>query len=385
MVRVLSISTLFPSAERPGFGRFVARQFDALAERGDIDLTVINPIAKPLLAGGGCPDPSYAFPVHHLPFATIPMLGARWNPALIARAASPLVHRLHAEKPFDLIDAQFFFPDGPAAARVAKALNLPLSIKARGSDIHFWGTRRFARDAMLAAGRQAGGLLTVSEALRSDMIGLGMPASKIAVHYTGLDHAIYRPTQRDQARKALAIPTDGALLATIGNLIPLKGQALVIEALGQLPTTHLAIAGNGPDAAKLRTLAAKRGLTDRVHFLGSIAPEAIARLLSAADAMVLPSEREGLANVWIEALACGTPLVITDVGGAREVVTSPSAGRFVDRTPQAIVAGIRDLIANPSSQAEVSAHAARYSWVANAAQLAAHYRGLADAWRASFS
>jgi teichuronic acid biosynthesis glycosyltransferase TuaC len=106
-------------------------------------------------------------------------------------------------------------------------------------------------------------------------------------------------------------------------------------------------------------------------------PDRLAVLLAAADAMVLVSEREGLANAWVEALACGTPLVISDVGGAREVVTSASAGRIVERSSAAVVAGVRDLLANRPSQAEAAAHAERFSWDENAAQLAAYYARIA--------
>lgn len=378
-VRVLSISTLFPSGAKPGFGRFVERQASALAARKDIDLTVINPFAALPFHGPPQIDRSRAYVVHHLPFATIPHFGARWNPALIARAVLPLVRRLHAETPFDVIDAQFFYPDGPAAARIARDLRLPLSIKARGSDIHYWGHQPFARKQMLEAASQATGLLAVSAALKADMVTLGMDEAKISVHYTGLDHACFHPRSRLEARAASTgiAPAEGALMVTVGNLIAIKGQALVIEALADLPEARLVLAGQGPDEARLRELANRINVSERVHFAGSIAPDKLALLLSGADAMVLPSEREGLANAWIEALACGTPLVITDVGGAREVVTSPSAGRLVAHSTDAIAAAVADLLAKPPSQDEVAAHAARFSWEANAAQLAAHYQAIA--------
>lgn len=375
-LRVLSLSTLFPRPDKPGFGRFVARQFEALAERGGIDLTVIAPFGRPLRGGPTQLDHSRGYPVHYLPFPTIPKLGALWNARSIARAALPLVRRLHAAAPFDLVDAQFFFPDGPAAARIADALDLPLTIKARGSDIHYWGHQRFAGDQVRAAAKQARGLLAVSEALKADMAALGMEPGKIAVHYTGLDHGLFQPRPRQDVRQALAarVPNDGPLLASVGNLIALKGHAIAVEALTRLPGARLAIAGTGEEQANLGAMAQRLGLADRVHLLGSVEPAEIATLLCAADAMVLPSENEGLANVWIEALACGTPLVITNVGGAREIVTSLSAGRLVERNPAAIASAVRELLANPPSQAAVAAHASRFSWEANAAQLAAHYR-----------
>jgi teichuronic acid biosynthesis glycosyltransferase TuaC len=380
MIRVLSLSTLFPRADQPGFGRFVARQFEALAQRGDVDLTVISPIAKPLYAGQPSTELSRGYPVHYLPFATIPKFGARWNPALIAQAVLPLVRKLHAEKPFDLIDAQFFYPDGPAAARVATALGLPLSIKARGSDIHYWGQQGYARRQMLAAAERSSGMLAVSKSLNSDMAALGMPEDRIAVHYTGLDGELFKPVSRSTARAAVSeiVPPDGPLLVAVGNLVPLKGMDLIVPLPNFLTEpVRIVIAGSGPEEQKLRDLSRQLGMG--IVFAGSLPPERLAVLLAASDVMVLPSEREGLANVWIEALACGTPLVITDVGGAREVVTSASAGRLVKRTPEAIAAAVSDLLANPPKQSEVAAHASRFSWEANAAQLAAHYQQIAKA------
>src|SRR5690606_21152860 len=121
--------------------------------------------------------------VHHPRFTTIPHIGGDSNPARLARAVLPLARRLHGEKPFDLVDAQFFFPDGPAAAAIARALGIPLSIKARGSDIHHWTQRPKALSQIRDAAQAAAGMLAVSEALRGDMIALGLPPERIAVHY----------------------------------------------------------------------------------------------------------------------------------------------------------------------------------------------------------
>lgn len=392
-LRVLSLTTLFPRPGQPGnFGGFVARQYRALVERGEIDLTVINPVPQapwPLgrwllsAAERALPlhDGSRGYPVQYPRFAYVPRFGGRWNPALITRAVLPLVRRLHRENPFDLVDAQFFYPDGPAAAAIARALNLPLTIKARGSDISYWGQLPYAKTAILAAARLAGGSLAVSAALKAEMMALGMEPAKLHVHYTGLDHAVFHTRDQPTARAELAafatgaVPTSGHLLVTTGNLIPLKGQALVIAALQSLPGTRLLIAGNGPDERALRQQAEQTGLADRVHF-SSYAPDQLAVALSAADAMVLPSEREGLANAWIEALACGAPLVITDTGSAREVLTSPAAGRLVARTPAAIAAAVQDILSAPSDRAAVARHATRFSWDVNARQLTDHYARL---------
>ena len=393
-LRVLSLSTLFPSPQRASFGKFVEYQMKAVAARGDVDLVMINPLGIPpwplsqrepyrSLAANPAVSGLDGFTVHHPRFRLIPRIGADSNPARIARAVMPLVRQLHAEQPFDLIDAQFFFPDGPAAALIAAELGLPLSIKARGGDILYWGERPRALAQMLSAADQAAGMLAVSAALKHDMAALGMSEEKITVHYTGLDHSRFLPRPRTEARAkiaalpALAIPADGPLLVATGALIAIKGQRLAIAALQELPGARLALAGVGADEAALRGLAADLGLTERVHFLGQVSHDLLPLLFSAADAAVLPSEREGLANAWVEALACGTPLVIPAIGGALEVVRDASAGRIAARDPAAIAAAVRELLANPPSQAAAAANTARFNWDRNAAELVAFWQQLA--------
>ena len=388
MRRVLSIATLYPNAHMPRFGTFVARQMEALAARGDWDVTVVNPIGVPPLAIGRYKPLAEAavsgveggVEVHRPKFALVPGVGGPFNPMMIARAVLPLAKRLHAAEPFDLVDAQFFYPDGPAAASVAQALGLPLSIKARGADISHWGHKSYARAKMVAAAEQAARLLSVSAALGRDMAAIGLPEDKITIHYTGLDRELFRPLDRAGCRAELArdfgVAEGGALLATVGALISRKGQRFVVEALAELPDTQLVLVGTGPDRAALEELVRTRGLDGRVHFLGSLDHGRLPVVLSAADAMVLPSASEGLANAWVEALACGTPLVITNAGGARELVTGPGAGAIVERDAGAIAGAVRALLAEPPEREAVAAFVERFSWEANATALAEYYEGL---------
>ena len=176
---------------------------------------------------------------------------------------------------------------------------------------------------------------------------------------------------------ALGVPLDGRLLVTVGALIPRKGQVLAIRALALQPgDVRLALAGTGPDAATLIALAGELGLGERVHLLGSVSHDALPQLLSAADVMVLPTSSEGLANAWVEALACGTPIVIADAGGARELMISRDAGRIVARNPEPIAAGIAEVLTAPPAQQAVAAMVERFSWEANAAALAGYYNRL---------
>lgn len=393
MNRLLSISTLYPNSHTPRFGTFVARSLEALAARGDWGVTLINPIGVPpiafgkyrALAAAATDGTERGVNIYRPTFPLIPRFGARFNPALIARSVSALARRLHAEAPFDLVDAQFFYPDGPAAARIARDLGLPLSIKARGSDISYWGQRSFSRRAMVAASGQAAGLLSVSDALTEDMTQLGMDRSKISLNLTGLDRDRFRPLDHSGIRRRLSgelglqLTDEHPLLVTVGALIARKGQELVIASLPQLPAVQLLLVGSGEDRARLEAQSQVLGVDDRVHFLGSVDHDLLPIILSAADAMVLPSSNEGLANAWVESLACGTPLVICDAGGAREVVTSPDAGLIVERSVEGVTHGIRQILANPPAREAVAQMAEQFSWTANAASLAAYYSRLIQA------
>jgi teichuronic acid biosynthesis glycosyltransferase TuaC len=215
MMRVLSISTLFPSPPRPAFGKFVASQMAAVVARGDVDLVMVNPLGvppwplrlrAPYDAFAACPAVSHmgGLEVHHPLFTLFPLIGGDTNPARIARAVLPLARRLHAEKPFDLVDVQFFFPDGPAAAIVARDLGLPLTTKSRGHDIHYWRDRPKARAQMLAAANQAARMLSVSDSLGADMAAMGMPTKRIVTHYTGLDRDRFRLLPPDDVAQGMA-------------------------------------------------------------------------------------------------------------------------------------------------------------------------------------
>ncbi len=396
-MRILAISTLFPNPVRPAFGNFVGNQMRAAAAVDDVDLTMISPIGIP--PWPLCLKPPYrqlqtmppasqvsGITAHYPHFTLIPRIGGDTNPSRIVKAVLPLVRKLHAQQPFDLVDASFFFPDGPAAARIAAELDLPLTIKSRGADIHYWGQRPAALRQMLAAANQAVGLLAVSAALKADMIALGMPAEKIVVHYTGLDRDRFHPFERSTARAALAtgVPAlrdlgDAPLIVTPGALIARKGQAFAIEALSQLPEVHLALAGTGPDEASLRSLAASKALTHRVHFLGQVSHDTLPLLLCSANAMVLPSQSEGLANAWVEALACGTPIVIPNIGGARELLKDPAAGRLVARDSSAIAGAVKELLAAPPSQEQVAETVSHFSWEQNGARIAEFWRRIVAA------
>ncbi len=378
MLRVLTLSTLFPDATRPTFGPFVERQTLGLAAHPGVELRVVAPIGLPPfpLSALARYAPLRTLPVleqwqgltvHRPRFAHLPGL-SRFDPATLTSALLPLLRDIRRDFAFDVIDASFFWPDGPAAVALGRAFGVPVSIKARGADIHYWGGRFPALVTGAAQGAQ--GLLAVSSALKSDMVAMGMPGDRITVHYTGIDKGVFAVADRAAAKAALGIA--GPLIVSVGALIERKGQRFVIDALPALPDATLVLIGKGEDEAALRAQAASRGVADRVRFTGAIPAPEIASWLAAADVMALPSASEGLANAWVEALASGTPVVTCDIGGARELIDRPEAGRLVARDAGQIASAIADLLAAPPARDAVAATVERFSWAANAAALHAH-------------
>jgi teichuronic acid biosynthesis glycosyltransferase TuaC len=384
VLRVLTLSSLFPNAAQPVLGVFVERQTAALVALDDVEVQVVAPVGLPpwplSLHPHYRPRQSLAraeswqgLTVHRPCFRVWPRIGEAGAARAMARALLPMLKDLRRSFRFDVIDAQYFWPDGPAAMILARELGLPFSIKARGSDISYWPSRPGIGEQLVAAANAASGLLAVSSALRDDMIALGMPGDRIRVHYTGVDLDRFRSVDRAAAKRRLGI--EGPLLVSAGALIPRKGQAITIEALRRIPGATLLLIGDGPDRPALERLAERHGVQDRARFLGSQPHEALPELLGAADVSVLPTASEGLANVWVESLACGTPVVTTAVGGAREAIDRPEAGRLVARAPGAVAAAVNELLNTPTAAGQVRQAAERFSWQRNAAELRDHLIG----------
>jgi glycosyltransferase involved in cell wall biosynthesis len=381
MLRVLTLATLFPDITRPRLGPFVERQTLGLATHSNVELQVVAPIGLPpfpLSLHRHYRDFSNVpkmedwngLSVHRPRYMHLPGTKGRFDAGALAGRLTPLLTEIRRTFAFDIIDAEFFFPDGPAAITLGAHFGVPVSIKARGADIHFWGHQAPTADQVRLAGQSADGLLAVSKALKDDMVRIGMPSDRISVHYTGVDLEKFTVQDRAVAKAALGISSK--LIICVGALIPRKGQSLVIDALPHLSDTQLVLIGEGEDRARLSQQAEALGVEDRVTFTGNLPHEEIAAWLSAADVMALPSASEGLANAWVEALACGTPIVITNAGGAREVLTDDSAGRIVGRTASGVLLGLQSVFSNPPSRAACRQIAERFKWERNTEALVRH-------------
>jgi glycosyltransferase involved in cell wall biosynthesis len=287
------------------------------------------------------------------------------HPFLMAAGAFSTLRRLRAEGfEFDLIDAHYFYPDGVAALLLGKWFGRPVTITARGTDLNLY-PRRFplVRRMISYSARRAAASIAVSSALAETLRELGAAPERIHVLRNGVDLAIFRPVDRAAARGELGL--SGPVLVSVGHLIERKGHDLVVEALAMLPGCTLLVVGEGPQRTALSRLAVRLGVADRVRFLGEIAHERLPAIYGAADLLVLASSREGWPNVVLEAMACGTPVIASQVEGVPEMITSRDAGLILpERSAAAIAAAVEALLADSPSRAATRRHAEAFSWVA---------------------
>ena len=387
MIRLLTLTTLFPNDRRPRHGIFVANRLRRLCDTGRIEATVVA--ALPWFPGAYRESAEVAeretvmgIDVLHPRYLNIPGVGMRVQPDSLARALLDALdrHGLRANR-FDVVDAHYFYPDGVAAARVADALGLPLAISARGTDVNLIGDSPFARRRMLAAARRAQALIAVSSALAQKMTALGMPADRMHVLRNGVDADVFTPVDRNEARRRIGLCGDGRWIAGVGNLVPEKGFDLLIRATAALADARLLIVGEGPERGALESLA-HAVAPGRVEFRDNVSQAELRYVYAASDVLGLPSLREGWPNVLLEAIACGTPVAAASVGGVPEILRDGAPGRMVDeRTPRAWRDALR-IILDASMQPEaVRQYALAFGWDEVVARQAALYEQIVAARR----
>ena len=377
-VRTLLFSTLYPSSARPLHGIFVETRLRELLAHGGVQTRVVAPV--PWYWSGASANPRYAamantplresrhgIDVRHPRYVTLPKVGMTVAPFLLALGAYGAVRAVQQEGfDFDMIDAHYYYPDGVAAALLSRWLGKPLVITARGTDVNLIPQYRLPRLLIQWAARQARASVGVSAALVERMLSLHIDPARLHVMRNGVDPARFSPQAPAGARAHLGLRGTPVVL-TVGNLQEHKGQRLVVDAFALLrqahPQARLVVVGAGPDDALLRQRAATLGLQDAITFAGLVPNAELARWYSAADLLVLASSREGWPNVLLEAMACGTPVVATAVGGIPEVVQGAQVGRLVhQRSPEAFAAAMADLLQAQPDRSGVRAYAEGFSW-----------------------
>jgi teichuronic acid biosynthesis glycosyltransferase TuaC len=372
VIRTLTFTTLYPNAAQPHHGVFVENRLRHLLGTGDVLTRVVAPIPWFPFRGrmfGRYSDAASvtdvelrnSIEVHHPRYLVIPKVGMSVAPTSMYYATLGPIKRLLEQENCDIIDAHYFYPDGVAAIMLGHALNIPVVVTARGTDINLIPDHLVPRRQIQSAARKAAGIVAVSQALANGLVALGVPSERITVLRNGVDLDTFRPQNRELARKAMGI--SGPTLLSVGHLIERKGHDIAISALPALSDYSLLVAGDGPDRSRLGALAARLGVSERVRFLGIVRHEHLRQVYEAADALVLASSREGWPNVLLESMACGTPVVASAIWGNPEVVCRPEAGVLMEaRTPEGVVEGVERLFRRLPSRAATRAFAEGYSW-----------------------
>lgn len=373
-INVLLFSTLFPHEGEPTLGIFVENRLKNLLKQYEgLGATIIAPVpwfpfkngifgAYGRAARARKVEVRDNIVVHHPRYLVIPKIGMLLTPWFLYISAWRCYRKLRANgAKFDVIDAHYLYPDAVACSHLAKKAELPFVATARGSDVTQVGLMARPQKAILDAVKQASHTITVSANLKRDLVSMGARAADISVLRNGVDLGRFKEIGREERRKAYPA---GPIMIFAGWLIPRKRLDLVLAVTKLLPNVSTVIVGDGPLMAECREDVAKMGISSRVFFEGQQAPEDMASYFSLADVLLLPSDREGWANVLLEAMACGTPVVSRAIGGAPDLIQEDVAGRVVDGDDPVLLAeAVQEVIENQPMRSAVREYAARYDWV----------------------
>jgi glycosyltransferase involved in cell wall biosynthesis len=382
-MRVLVLTNLYPNPFHPTRAAFNRQQFRALATEHAVE--VISPISWLDERAARCKGASAlppnrrlvvdGIPVEHPRYFYPPRVLRNWYGHFFRRSARSAFDRACARFRPDIVLGSWAFPDGWAAVELAKRAKLPVVVKVHGCDILRGGAGLESDPGRLRrtveALRRADGVVAVSRHLADKVVGLGVAAEKVHVVYSGIDSTVFHPGSPDEARARLDLPTDAPTVLFVGNLEPVKGVDVLLDASARVAKTglkfHLRLIGLGPLKNQLEQRVRELGLEDRVRLLGALPHGQLGDWYRAVSLFVLPSRSEGVPSVLLEASACGTPFVASNVGGIPEVAQA-AGGRLVPPGDPAALADA--IVAAISTRAAGSVVAPSKTWDESAAELA---------------
>jgi teichuronic acid biosynthesis glycosyltransferase TuaC len=343
-MRVLVLSSVFPNLRDPLFGVFVKERITRIFQHCQV--IVVAPI--PWFPFGTLIRrserrnvPAFemidGLPVYHPRFLSVPGILKSLDGVFYFISLLPSLVRLRREFAFDLIDAHFVYPDGVGACLAGKWFRCPVTITLRGTigKLARFALRRRQIQWALSTARR---IFCVSRSLQGIALELGCDRQKVRVIPNGVNSVVFRPMEKVAARTRLGLPLERCILLSVGGLCERKGHHRIIEVLPELLMRHpdlllIVVGGPGPEGdmgPELMRLIKKLEMEPHVYLAGARPHDEIASWLAASDLFCLATRNEGMANVVVEALSCGVPVVTTRVGGNAEVVQDGVNGYLVD-------------------------------------------------------
>lgn len=368
-MRVLFVSNLFPSTDEPVRGLDNATLLPHIADTGvEVRVLALRPTLRPWRWGVNVREwdarpADRPFSPRYVGVPYVPRAGSRWNHRLAAAALDRGWKKTCGEFTPDVALASWLFPDGCAVAKLC-GKDLPYLLICQGTDAHGYLRDPIRRKAIVEAGNQSAGVVTRSGDLGRLLSEAGVEKAKLHTVFNGVDPATFQPGEKASERRSLSLPAQdaAAIVLFVGNFLPVKNPLLLVEATsrlaGDLPpersSLHLVLIGSGPMEGEIKAALQSSPLSG-VTFAGRRDSAEVARFMRAADVLCLPSWNEGLPNVVLEAVACGLPVVASDVGGIGEVIDRPSRGHLVPAGQAGpLVNRLRQVLADPVDQGATS-------------------------------
>lgn len=382
-MNILVFTSLFPNNENINRGVFIKERVRNYTLAGGAKVIVVAPVpyfpAIPFFPRWSqhrkIKKEEYldGIQVLHPRYITIPKIGMTLYGLLMFLSLFLFLKRLNNIFPIDIIDAHWVYPDSFAAVLFGKCIRRPVFVSARGSDINNYARQRIIKHLIYYTLRNATHIITVSAALRNIIVKeLGIETTKISVIPNGVDRGKFYLLEKKHTRDLLRIPKNKKIILTVGTLRQLKGQSILIEAVRQIPRNDvlLLIIGEGKDRTSLEDKIRQWDLADKVQLLGAKPHYELRFWYAVADLFALASEKEGCPNVVLEAMACGKPVITTDVGDICEIISSRKHGIIVEsRTPQAFASAIEEALYINWEEDAIQEYAAGFTWEVVALQL----------------
>ena len=388
--KILVFSSLFPSQIRPNAGVFIRERMFRVHQ--EIPIIVVSPV--PWFPFQGllrywrphfrpqpcCYEEQQGIQVYFPRFFSIPGLLKSYDGFFMALGSLSTLIKLR--KQFNIIDAHFAYPDGYAETLLGRWLKVPVTITLRGTEVPL-SKLPGRKERMLTALKNTSRIFSVSDSLKQHVVSLGVESEKIRVVGNGIDLLKFFPLDRDIVRAELNIAEDAKVLISVGALVDRKGFHRVIALLPTLvqqypKLLYLIVGGDSPEGnikSRLQEQVKTLKLEDHVRFLGAYPSEQLKQPLSAADVFVLATANEGWANVFLEAMACGLPVITTDVGGNKEVVNSLELGIVVPfADPEALFSALILALEKDWQASEIIRYAQQNSWDSRVSVLTEEFR-----------